>query len=114
MAKIPILSSKDIFRILLKIGFEYAPKRDKGVVERLRESEIWQYRLENEGRVAIERTFYEGVFLMATNYYIREIIAGGLNQAVAERDGQISGLNQAVAERDVESGLPGIGNACPG
>lgn len=71
------------------------------VAERLRESEIWQYRLENEGRAAIERTFYEGVFLMATNYYIREIIAGGLNQAVAERDGQISGLNQAVAERDV-------------
>ena len=30
MAKLPILSSKDIVRILLKIGFEYAPKRDKG------------------------------------------------------------------------------------
>ena len=30
MAKIPLLSSKDIVRVLLKIGFEYAPKRGKG------------------------------------------------------------------------------------
>jgi predicted RNA binding protein YcfA (HicA-like mRNA interferase family) len=30
MAKLPILSSKDIVRVLLKIGFEYAPKRGKG------------------------------------------------------------------------------------
>jgi predicted RNA binding protein YcfA (HicA-like mRNA interferase family) len=30
MAKIPILSSKEIIRVLLKIGFEYAPKRGKG------------------------------------------------------------------------------------
>lgn len=30
MAKLPILSSKDIVRVLLKSGFEYAPKRGKG------------------------------------------------------------------------------------
>jgi predicted RNA binding protein YcfA (HicA-like mRNA interferase family) len=30
MAKLPILSSKDIIRVLLKTGFEYAPKRGKG------------------------------------------------------------------------------------
>jgi len=30
MAKLPILSSKDIVRVLLKIGFEHAPKRGKG------------------------------------------------------------------------------------
>jgi predicted RNA binding protein YcfA (HicA-like mRNA interferase family) len=30
MAKLPILSSKDIVRVLLKNGFEYAPKRGKG------------------------------------------------------------------------------------
>lgn len=30
MAKLPILSSKDIVRVLLQAGFEYAPKRGKG------------------------------------------------------------------------------------
>ena len=30
MPKLPILSSKDIVRVLLKSGFEYAPKRGKG------------------------------------------------------------------------------------
>ncbi|MBS3948530.1 MAG: type II toxin-antitoxin system HicA family toxin [Dethiobacter sp.] len=30
MTKIPILSSKDIVRVLLKNGFEFAPKRGKG------------------------------------------------------------------------------------
>lgn len=30
MAKLPILSSKDIIKVLLKAGFEYAPKRGKG------------------------------------------------------------------------------------
>lgn len=30
MAKLPIISSRDIIRVLLKTGFEYAPKRGKG------------------------------------------------------------------------------------
>jgi predicted RNA binding protein YcfA (HicA-like mRNA interferase family) len=30
MPKLPILSSKEIIRVLQKIGFEYAPKRGKG------------------------------------------------------------------------------------
>ena len=30
MPKLPIVSSKDIIRVLQKIGFEYAPKRGKG------------------------------------------------------------------------------------
>jgi predicted RNA binding protein YcfA (HicA-like mRNA interferase family) len=30
MPKLPVVSSKDIIRVLLKAGFEYAPKRGKG------------------------------------------------------------------------------------
>lgn len=30
MAKLPILSSKDVVKVLLKAGFEYAPRRGKG------------------------------------------------------------------------------------
>jgi len=30
MAKLPIVSSKEIIRVLQRVGFEYAPKRGKG------------------------------------------------------------------------------------
>ncbi|MEK6545008.1 MAG: type II toxin-antitoxin system HicA family toxin [Nitrospinota bacterium] len=30
MPKLPVVSSKEIIRILRKVGFEYAPKRGKG------------------------------------------------------------------------------------
>jgi predicted RNA binding protein YcfA (HicA-like mRNA interferase family) len=30
MPKLPVVSSKEVIRILRKIGFEYAPKRGKG------------------------------------------------------------------------------------
>jgi len=30
MSKLPVVSSKEVIRILQKVGFEYAPKRGKG------------------------------------------------------------------------------------